>query len=232
MSFLIQRLQENGLDLIAMEDSEHGTRVTLLPAFGAILHAFMVRGNDGKLINVIDNYAGPAELKKGLGFSFKGPKLSPFPCRIRDGRYHFEGREYRFTHLFGDGSAIHGLLYDRPFSVLEEATGDHSATVALGYTYRREDPGYPFEYDCQVKYILHPDAVLEVVTAVTNLDQTVIPIADGWHPYFRLGGKVDDWQLQFHAAAKLEFDAQLIPTGRLLQYDEFETPRRIGDTSL
>ena len=91
----------------------------------------------------------------------------------------------------------------------------------LEHRYRKEDPGYPFEYDCQVRYILHTDNVLEVMTSVTNLDQTIIPIADGWHPYFRLGGKINDWQLQFHSAAMVEFDDQLIPTGKLSQYGMF-----------
>ena len=96
----------------------------------------------------------------------------------------------------------------------------------------RRIPAIPFDYDCQVRYILHPDSVLEVVTSVTNLDQTVIPIADGWHPYFRVGGKIDGWRLQFHSAAMVEFDEQLVPTGRLVQYDKFGTARPIGDTSL
>lgn len=232
MSFLIRRRQENGFDLVDMEDPRSGTTISLLPAFGAILHAFTVRTADGSHFNIIDNYPSLAALKAGLAQTFKGPKLSPFPCRIRDGRYRFEGREYRFQHLFGDGNAIHGLLYDRPFSVLEETPADHSAAVTLGYTYKKEDPGYPFEYDCQVKYILQADGVLEVVTTVTNLDQTVIPIADGWHPYFRLGGKTDDWNLQFHADAMVEFDSRLVPTGRLLQYDAFAGSRPIGDSFL
>jgi aldose 1-epimerase len=232
MSFLIRHRQEHGLDLIDIEDTDNGTVISLLPRFGSILHAFSVRTRDGSAVNVIDNYAGLAELEAGLGISFKGPKLSPFPCRIRDGKYRFEGKEYRFSHLFGDGSAIHGLLYNRAFSVLEETAAGHFATVTLGYSYKKDDPGYPFEYDCGVKYILHPDNLLEVVSSVVSLDQTTIPIADGWHPYFRLGGRVDDWQLQFHAAAIVEFDTQLIPTGRLLQYDRFENARPIGDIFL
>jgi aldose 1-epimerase len=128
--------------------------------------------------------------------------------------------------------AIHGLIFDKPFSILEEATDEHSGTIVLDHSYKKEDPGYPFDYDCQVRYVLHPDSVLEVVTSLTNMDQTVIPIADGWHPYFRLGGKIDDWRLQFHSTAMLEFDEQLIPTGKLLQYGIFGTARPIGNTVL
>jgi aldose 1-epimerase len=232
MSFLIRHTQENGLDLIHIEDENNGTIISLLPGFGAALHAFSVRTPDGSAFNVIESYPDLNELKTEIGRSFKGPKLSPFPCRIRDGKYQFQGKDYHFSRLFGDGTAIHGLIFDEPFSILEEATGDHSGTVVLEHSYRKEDPGYPFNYDCQVRYILHADSMLEVVTSVTNADQTVIPIADGWHPYFRLGGKTDEWRLQFHSEAILEFDKQLIPTGRLLQYNDFETPRPIGDTFL
>jgi aldose 1-epimerase len=232
MSFTIRHTQEHGLDLINIEDEANGTVVSLLPGFGASLHAFTVRLSGRSAFNIIDSYADGNEVKREMARSFKGPKLSPFPCRIRDGKYRFEGKTYTFSRLFGDGTAIHGLLYDKPFPVLEEATSEHSGTVVLEHSYRKEDPGYPFDYDCQVRYMLHTDSMLEVVTAVTNVDQNVIPIADGWHPYFCLGGKIDDWRLQFHSEALVEFDRQLIPTGRLVQYDIFGAGRPIGDTCL
>jgi aldose 1-epimerase len=232
MSFSIRHLQENGFDLINIADESNGTVISLLPGFGATLHAFAVRRRDQSVFNVIDSYPDVSAAQREMSRSFKGPKLSPFPCRIRDGRYHFEGREYRFSRLFGDGTAIHGLLFDKPFAAMEESTTDQFGMVMLEYAYKKDDPGYPFEYDCHIRYILYTDNVLEVVTSVTNLDQRVIPIADGWHPYFRLGGKVDDWQLQFHSAAIVEFDPQLIPTGGLLQYNTFESSRPVGDTFL
>lgn len=232
MSFLIRHTQEHGLDLVSITDESNGTTVSLLPGWGAILHSFSVRTAAGRMADVIDGYPDLASLKADLPRSFKGPKLSPFPCRIRDGKYRYEGKDYRFHRLFGDGTAIHGLLYNKPFSILEETNPDGYGAVVLEYTYKKDDEGYPFDYDCQVRYLLHADNLLEVVTSVTNLDRQVIPIADGWHPYFRLGGKVDDWQLQFHSAAIVEFDDRLIPTGRLLQYDRFENARAIGDTFL
>jgi aldose 1-epimerase len=57
-------------------------------------------------------------------------------------------------------------------------------------------------------------------------------MADGWHPYFRLGGKADQWLLQFHSAAIVEFDQRLVPTGRQAQYEVFETARPLGDVFL
>jgi aldose 1-epimerase len=232
MNFSIRHVEENGLHLTNITDERTGTEVLLLPGCGALLHAFRVRGRDGSLFNVIDNYRDSADLNTNIGRSFKGPKLSPFPCRIPEGIYHYAGETYRFGRLFPDGTAIHGLVYDKPFTVVGETAGDQSASLSLDYAYRNDDPGYPFQYNCQVRYTLHAGDGLEIVTTVTNADRVTIPMADGWHPYFRLGGKIDEWHLQFYSEALVDFDQRLIPTGHLSPYHVFEKARPIGDTFL
>jgi aldose 1-epimerase len=232
MSFSIRPIKEYQLDLINLTDESSGTSVSLLPRAGALLHAFAIRLKDGSMFNVIDHYQDAADVRKDLSRSFKGPKLSPFPCRIPNGTYELNGQEYQLKRLFADGTAIHGLIYDKPFKLLETSAGENDGSVLLEYTYNRDDAGYPFQYNCQVRYILHGGNDLEVITTVTNIDKTVIPMADGWHPYFKLGGKIDDWTMQFHSAAIVEFDERLVPTGHLVQYEEFNTARPIGDTFL
>lgn len=232
MNFSIRHAKEQDLELVNIKDERSGTEISLLPGHGASLHAFRIRQTDGTGFNVIDPYRDLAELKKEIGLSFKGVKLSPFPCRIPAGKYRFDNREYRLSRLFPDGTAIHGLLYDSPFTIIEEKGGDSSGDVSLEYSYKKEDEGYPFQYSCQVRYSLQTGSLLEVTTTVTNLDNITMPVADGWHPYFQLGGKSDDWQLQFHAEAIVEFNQQLVPTGRLLPYDAFDHLRSIGDNFL
>jgi aldose 1-epimerase len=242
MHFSIRHVQENDLSLMNIRDEKTGTEISLLPAYGATLHAFRVflrerdrarqpTGSNGAF-NMIDGYKDLDEVKQEMGRSFKGPKLSPFPCRIGGGKYQFEGKGYSFGKLFSDGNAIHGLLFDKAFKVADQSAGGNSASVTLQYSYKKEDPAYPFSYDCRVKYILHTGNLLEVQTTVTNIDERTIPIADGWHPYFRLGGKIDDWWLQFNAASIVEFTKQLVPSGRLLKYDAFNRSRLIGHTQL
>jgi len=231
MNFSIRRSKEHDLDQVKLREESTGTEIAILPDYGATLHAFRVRRNDD-FFNVIDNYHDLAELKREMSKSFKSPKLSPFPCRISGARYHFDGKEYIFRNAFGDGTAIHGLLYDKAFTILQEEAGNTSASLTLEYIYKNDDPGYPHIYSCVVRYELHPDSLLEVMTTVTNLGTATLPIADGWHPYFQLGGRIDDWSLQFHAAAIVEFNEQLIPTGHVLPYDIFNAPRPIGNTFL
>jgi len=46
-------------------------------------------------------------------------------------------------------------------------------------------------------------------------------MADGWHPYFSLGGSVDDWTLQFSKSKQFVYDAGLIPTGEKIEDSRF-----------
>ena len=57
-----------------------------------------------------------------------------------------------------------------------------------------------------------------------------MPVADGWHPYFSFGGKIDELQLKFQSKEMLAFNDELIPTGTLLPYDEFNALKKINDT--
>lgn len=231
MKHSIKKISENGLSLIRLKDEKSGAEVDILPSFGALLHAFRI-SKEGSLFNVIDHYEGLDQLKMQLDRSYKSSKLSPFPCRIHEGKYTYNGKQYEFENKFADGSAIHGLLYDKSFSILEQGADEGSASVSLKYEYRKDDPQYPFDYSCEVIYTLFPDHMLEVMTRVTNDSSESIPMADGWHPYFKLGGNVDEWLMHFNSLALVELDANLVPTGRLLKYDQFQVPMTIGQTEL
>lgn len=231
MSFTINRYQENDLSLLRLQDNATEAMVTILPAYGALLHSFEIPFQ-GKSFNVIDNYTSKADIEQSLTLSYKSAKLSPFVCRIPGGKYTYEGQEYEFAKKFPDGSAIHGLLANKPFNLLAQYTGDKMASATFRYHYKRDDPGYPFEYNCEVRYTLHPDRVLQVETILLNLDDRTIPIADGWHPYFTLGDTVNDYECQFSSNAMLEFDEKLIPTGNLLHDTSFAQPTRLNDRFL
>ena len=231
MGFLIKKITENGFNLVRLVDERASTEVDILPSFGALLHGFRIKTPDS-FFNVIDHYESLDQLKAQLDRSYKSSKLSPFPCRLKQARYSFAGKSYEFQNKFPDGSAIHGLLYDKSFSVLDENADDESAWVKLSYDYKKDDKDYPFDYRCEVKYTLFPGEILQVETKVINNSEVDIPIADGWHPYFTLGGTVDEWLMQFSVSSMVESDESLIPTGRLLDYEQFKVPMTIGHTFL
>ncbi len=231
MKFQVKAFEENGITGIRLSELSTGTCADVLPAHGMLLHAFRIPDN-GSMFNIIDNYASAEELDAFINLSYKSCKLSPFACRIPGGKYSVNGKKYEVQKKFYDGSAIHGLLANRKFEVIDEAINKESATVTGRYEYKNEDPGYPFHYKCEVTYTLKQDQNLAVSTTVTNLGDDAIPMADGWHPYFQLGSKVDNCVLQFNSSTMLEFDERLVPTGNKTAFTKFRQPAIIGSIQL
>jgi aldose 1-epimerase len=228
MSFTITRERDEDLDLLQITDLTTGIQVRILPEAGALLHEFSIPlGN--RRIQVINNYKNLADLHKNLSSSYKSAKLSPFVCRIAGGKYTFEGNSYTFADKFQDGSAIHGILYNKPFNVLEKTVRENEASISLHYHYNKENTAFPFEYEITVRYTLQRAGRLQIETGIKNLSAGPIPMADGWHPYFSLEGEINNWFLSFRSRKVLAFDEKLIPTGQLAEVNKFYSPRPIGD---
>ena len=230
--FSIINKTENGFDKVLLRDDITGTLAEIIPSCGAILHSFSVLQN-GIAVNVIDSYESADDFQKNVtSKGFLGCKLSPFVCRVDKGEYHFAENDYRITKFYLNGSALHGELFDVKFVVTNQVATDKGASVTMKYEYRRNDPGYPFNYDCTIIYELENDNKLNVITRVDNKDVGLIPIQDGWHPYFTLGEKIDDLMLEFQSKELVEFDDNLIPTGKLSRYEKFGSIQKIGNEEL
>lgn len=188
--------------------------------FGALLNEYAVRAVDGARHNAVCGYASPYAAEQHITEGFYSAKLSPFPCRLKHGRYAFNATAYRIDKHVLNGHAIHGLLYDAPFAVSGSGADASAAWVRLVYDYRHEYAGYPFDYRIEVGYTLSENG-LTVATEVRNLSASELPVADGWHPYFALNGTADDWTLRINSTTQLAFDADLLPTGETLADNRF-----------
>ncbi len=229
MSFNITQEKDDDLNLLQISDLKSGIQVRILPEAGALLNEYSIPlGN--RRIQVVDGFKNLADLKMNYPLTYKSAKLSPFVCRIADGRYTFNGISYEFRNKFLDGSAIHGILSNSPFTVLEKKAEKEEASITLGYHYQKEDPAYPFEYKITVKYTLKTGGRLILDTTVINCSGQAIPIADGWHPYFSLEGKVNEWLLSFRSRKNVAFDEKLIPMGHLVETSAFYQPEPVGET--
>ncbi len=227
--FSVTAITEDGFDKILLTDAATGTIAAIIPSCGAILHGFSV-AHQGRSLNVIDHYTDAGDFKNNItSKGFKGCKLSPFVCRLRNGGYSFGSSSYKIQKFYLGSHALHGLIYDAAFVVTTQQSNETCASVTMKYEYRKEDPGFPFDLDCIISYELHKENQLRIITTVINKGDTALPLSDGWHPYFSFGGKIDDLQLQFKSKAMLVFDDELLPTGELLPYHEFETLKVLGD---
>ncbi len=163
--------------------------------------------------------------------SGRGQLLAPWPNRIRDGRYTFDGRDLQLPLTEpARGNASHGLVRWASWS-LEEHT-EHSVSLLLRVM---SQPGYPWTLDLHALYDLSADGLTVTVTA-TNLSGSPAPYALGAHPYLTTGhGPVDAWELTLPCDTRLVVDDRMIPTGREPLEDtdlDFRVARPIRGTSL
>ncbi|MBL0356232.1 MAG: aldose 1-epimerase [Chitinophagaceae bacterium] len=221
---------KHDFQLIEIRDHSGKTYAEIIPSCGGILHSFNVWYNNG-FLNVVDGYNNKTDFKENVtAKGFKGCKLSPFACRIRHSTYPFEGKTYTADKFILNGHAIHGLIYDAPFTVIQQQADENSATVVLKYEYRATEKGYPFNYDCIISYQLKPNNELVITTEIINRDEGNIPIQDGWHPYFTLGKSINELELTLRSSQQIVFDKELIPTGELKAWDEFYNGKLLGTT--
>jgi aldose 1-epimerase len=106
------------------------------------------------------------------------------------------------------------------------------AECKLLYRYKGTDPGYPFAFDMNIRYRLEAGSRLTIITTVHNRSERNIPMADGWHPYFKLGDTVDTATLQINTKKEVEFNELLIPTGRIIKNNKWFRGASLKDISL
>jgi aldose 1-epimerase len=158
--------------------------------------------------------------------------LIPWPNRLKDGRYSFDGDDYRVALTEpAKQNAIHGFLRWWPWRALEREPDRVVMGVSL-YPH----PGYPFTLEIRVQYALGDDG-LEVTTTARNIGDRACPYGMGQHPYLSPGdGSIDACTLQLPASTRILVDQdRSLPVGSEpvdgSPYD-FRDPRPLGALSL
>ncbi len=160
---------------------------------------------------------------------YRGAVLVPWPNRVVDGRYAFDGVEQQLALTEPDrGHALHGLVGWTDFRIVEAA-----ATRAVLEAEVPGQQGYPHRLAVTVTYTLDEDG-LETRIRTENTGPDAAPYGTSGHPYLVGGpGRVDDWTLTFAAGQVLEVEPdRLVPTGLAPVADgpfDFSDGRPIGD---
>lgn len=176
--------------------------------------------------DVLDGYGVDAMATAG-----RGQVLIPWPNRLQDGRYEFEGRRHQLPLSEPEHSnAIHGLVRWTVWSVAER----DPHRVQMEYQLHPQ-PGYPFSLAVSIEYLLSEEG-LRVRTTAVNVGADPCPYGCGAHPYLTVGTEtVDPVVLRVPARAVLQADRRGIPTGVTpvdgTDYD-FRRPRPIAATKL
>jgi aldose 1-epimerase len=203
-----------------IEIADDGQRAVVVEVGGGL------RSYSADNVELLDGYPETAMCTSG-----RGQLLIPWPNRLQDGMYEFDGRRQRLPLTEPErGNAIHGLVNWSPWTVAERG----SDRVVVHHVIRPQ-PGYPFEVDVRVQYTLLPTG-LTVTTTATNLGEEACPYGNGAHPYLTLGTPtVDSIMLRAPGRSVLVSDDDGIPTGTAAvvgtEYDFLE-PRLIGSAKL
>lgn len=198
---------------------EHGPYTAAIASVGASVRYLRCDGRD--LVVPYDAH----EIRP----SYRGAVLVPWPNRIVDGVYSFEGKNYQLaltepkrTH------AIHGLLGWVDWTPVDQSRS--SVRLAASVV---PQMGYPFRLQVEVLYTLDDDGFHTAITTV-NPGPAAAPYGVSAHPYLVAGeGRVDDWTLEVPASSVL-----LVTSDRLIPTEltdvtsspefDFREPRVIG----
>jgi aldose 1-epimerase len=143
------------------------------------------------------------------------PLLAPWANRLSRRRFEVAGVAVDLEgvplHDDGHGLPIHGtMIGERRWTVVEA----EPAGVRARFAYEAPEllRAFPFPHVLELDVSVGPDG-LRVETTLTAGEERPVPVAFGWHPYFRLPGPVEDWRLELPGCTPLELDSRGIPTG-------------------
>ena len=174
-----------------------GNNRAVITEVGATLRHFSVDGRD-----VVHGFEVTDTVKGG-----RGQNLIPWPNRIRDGRYTFNGvtQQLALTEP-ARHNASHGLARYVPWVLVE-----HQDDTVVNRVRIHPQPGWPGTLEATITHSVGDDG-LTITVEATNVGNDELPFGYGAHPYLTVGeSSVDEVALTVPADSYLEVDDRLLP---------------------
>ena len=189
----------------------HGDQRAVVVEVGGGLREYTLDGR-----NVLDGYGADEMSSSG-----RGQVLIPWPNRIQDGRYSFDGQEHQLPlDDVEEQDAIHGLVRWGSW-----IAGDRAENRVVMEHALHPRPGYPFSLALSVEYLLSDEGLL-VRTTATNRGPRPCPYGSGNHPYLAVAGRA--WTRSCCACPR---DTVLRSDERGIPVDSAPVPRAPSTTS-
>jgi aldose 1-epimerase len=110
---------------------------------------------------------------------FFGELLSPWPNRIRDGKYSFEGKNFSLPiNEIRRNNSLHGFFYKLKWELVTQSKNK----VSLAATLIQDSSSYPTSLRMLVTYSLSSEG-LQWTLSTKNSGKTVAPYGASIHPY-------------------------------------------------
>lgn len=106
--------------------------------------------------------------------------MIPWSNRIRNGKFRFNETSYQLSNLKSDGTAMHGDVRHREWTVTH--ADNTKIRLTLNST-EHEQVNFPFHFKTDVEYKLD-DADFIMSIKIKSLDERDFPAGFGFHPYF------------------------------------------------
>lgn len=197
----------------AVELRAGSTTAIVVPELGMLIASFVVDGTE-----FVARPGGLAAYRAGHTTAI--PLLYPWANRLARASYRSAGSEVSLRglplHRDANGLPIHGTMTARPEW---EITALGRAGLAAQFAFDAHPDllaSFPFAHELVVKVRVAPGR-LRVITEVHASAGVTVPVAFGWHPYWRVPGARDSWRLALPAVSHLRLDRRGIPTGRVLE---------------
>jgi len=217
----VSELRVAGIERSRQVEIACGEQRVGVVTLGGGLRSYEVAGRE-----LLDGFA-PGERPA----SGRGQVLAPWPNRIENGSYDFDGKRLQLPLTEPEhGNAIHGLVRRAAWNLVEQEPD----RVVLDYVLAPQ-PGYPFMLALGIEYAVS-DAGLTVTTTARNIAAEPCPYGSGQHPYLTLGTPtIDGLRLRVPGHTVLLSDERGLPVGsepvERTEYD-FRVARPIGETVL
>ena len=204
------------IDIVRLHDPASDVEVSILPAIGNMAYEMKVKGR-----NILWFPFESVEAFQAAPSLCGVPFLGPWANRINGNTYYVNGRRYRLNpdlgnlRRDGNGLPIHGLLNFSPlWRVVEQSESDVSSRIEF-WRHPELMAQFPFAHNLTMTYRLS-GGELEVETVVENVGIEPMPVAVGYHPYFRLhDAPRDGWKAHLAAEGHVALNRRLTPTGKV-----------------
>ncbi|AMB41837.1 MULTISPECIES: aldose 1-epimerase family protein [Paenarthrobacter] len=163
---------------------------------------------------------------------YRGIIAAPWPNRIEDGQYTFDGVTHQLPVNEPErGASLHGLAFPLDWTAKEHDAGSVTLTCVVG-----PSEGYPFVLELTAQYALDENGLHSTVRAA-NIGESAAPFGVCPHPYLVAGrSPLNEWILEVPAATFLEVTPDRLLPIELASVEghefDFRSPRAIGTTEI
>jgi aldose 1-epimerase len=219
---------QDGVPIYVLRDTSRKVEVRVVPSLGH--NAYSMKINGREIFWTPSEKLSDAVAKPAL---MGNPFLAPWANRIDGMSFWANGKERKLNGATGNlrldqnGLPIHGLVLYTDRWKVAGATASASAATLRSRLELNNVPEwmgqFPFPHAIDMTYRLS-QGELEIVTEIENLGSEPMPVAIGYHPYYRLEGGRDAWTVRIPAREHVELSSKLVPTGKRTPVEKPDLP--------